>query len=215
MRASPRAPLVAALPKSDLRLAATLVEALGVGYFILFKLIIVEPPCPPRNPPFMPQYGCTPRAQRRRKHQAAPLVHNNDKQKHCKQHHHKAVWSSGMILASGARGPGFNSRNSPFALVATRSSPCRFLLSQSQTFGSRQLLWRLWEWATSFKLLAIVEPPCPPRNPPFYATVWLHPAFTTTTNTGQATSAQGCPLVHNNDKNTASNTATRLFGLVV
>ena len=25
-----------------------------------------------------------------------------------------AVWSSGMILASGARGPGFNSQNSPF-----------------------------------------------------------------------------------------------------
>ena len=25
-----------------------------------------------------------------------------------------AVWSSGMILASGARGPGFNSQNSPY-----------------------------------------------------------------------------------------------------
>ena len=29
-------------------------------------------------------------------------------------HLHLAVWSSGMILASGARGPGFNSQNSPF-----------------------------------------------------------------------------------------------------
>ena len=27
---------------------------------------------------------------------------------------HLAVWSSGMILASGARGPGFNSQNSPY-----------------------------------------------------------------------------------------------------
>ena len=29
-------------------------------------------------------------------------------------HFQLAVWSSGMILASGARGPGFNSQNSPF-----------------------------------------------------------------------------------------------------
>jgi hypothetical protein len=28
---------------------------------------------------------------------------------------HLAVWSSGMILASGARGPGLNSQNSPVA----------------------------------------------------------------------------------------------------
>ena len=36
-----------------------------------------------------------------------------------------AVWSSGMILASGARGPGFNSHNSPLTadVVSTTSSP--------------------------------------------------------------------------------------------
>ena len=30
-----------------------------------------------------------------------------------------AVWSSGMILAQGARGPGFNSQNSPLGSLLT------------------------------------------------------------------------------------------------
>ena len=33
-----------------------------------------------------------------------------------------AAWSSGMILASGARGPGFNSRSSPFADLQPKPS---------------------------------------------------------------------------------------------
>ena len=39
--------------------------------------------------------------------------------------HSLAVWSSGMILAPGARGPGFNSQNSP--------------LLRNEIFGARDL----------------------------------------------------------------------------
>ena len=35
---------------------------------------------------------------------------------HVRWTHQQAAWSSGMILASGARGPGLNSRSSPFQL---------------------------------------------------------------------------------------------------
>ena len=42
---------------------------------------------------------------------------------------HVAVWSSGMILASGARGPGFNSQNSPD------------LTRKDLTAGRERMLW--------------------------------------------------------------------------
>ena len=48
-----------------------------------------------------------------------------------------AVWSSGMILAQGARGPGFNSQNSPAAYAAAVLS---FILREEQTKSSEARL---------------------------------------------------------------------------
>ena len=46
---------------------------------------------------------------------SAIRVHGPNVRKHARTQ--LAAWSSGMILASGARGPGFNSRSSPFSFA--------------------------------------------------------------------------------------------------
>ena len=54
----------------------------------------------------------------------------------------KAVWSSGMILASGARGPGFNSQNSPFAIDPPNSEHAPGQAGRKVFFGVSQACMR-------------------------------------------------------------------------
>jgi hypothetical protein len=54
-------------------------------------------------------------------------------------HHHlyPAVWSSGMILAQGARGPGFNSQNSPCSSMGLVSGRPQLAFLQSRQGNGR------------------------------------------------------------------------------
>ena len=55
-----------------------------------------------------------------------------------------AAWSSGMILASGARGPGFNSQSSPFGfhLSDTGSNRGGVMLNSLMTAATAAGVWR-------------------------------------------------------------------------
>ncbi len=48
----------------------------------------------------------------------------------------KAVWSSGMILPQGGRGPGFNPRNGPFFSATHKSSCNQEKANQPKNFES-------------------------------------------------------------------------------
>ena len=53
--------------------------------------------------------------------------------------HHLAAWSSGMILASDARGPGFNSRSSPVALASGRHDPSHMTVCSAGCMAATEM----------------------------------------------------------------------------
>ena len=61
-----------------------------------------------------------------------------------------AAWSSGMILASGARGPGFNSRSSPCPQLAT-SGPHAVACLRARPWDARHI---------SFRTAEVIAPSC-------------------------------------------------------
>ena len=61
-----------------------------------------------------------------------------------------AVWSSGMILVLGTRGPGFNSRNGPSSL---------FELSSYSFMLPKWFTWRLWNILPSFTCCFVLYDP--------------------------------------------------------
>ena len=67
----------------------------------------------------------------------APKPRKNAKQsaEQCELLNQLAAWSCGMILATGAKGPGFNSQNSPLRCCVARLRTCILVDWQASSYG--------------------------------------------------------------------------------